>query len=143
MYQNQRLSSLLTYAGALPFWALALGQFAGLDPVWASSAFIAYGTGIACFMAGTIWSQAQIKRARADAFLLFSNAAALAAIAVLLLHHVMPLLALILHSALFIVLFFADQRIHRDGDQPRWYLALRRNVTVLVVVAYGVATLAM
>ncbi|KQW29539.1 hypothetical protein ASE36_14045 [Rhizobium sp. Root274] len=143
MYQNQRLSTLLTYAGALPFWALALGQFAGLDPAWASSAFIAYGTGISCFMAGTIWSQVQIKQASPGAFLLLSNGAALAAIAALLLHHAMPLVALILHSAVFITLFFADQRIHRDGDQPHWYLALRRNVTVLVVIAYGVVILAM
>jgi hypothetical protein len=49
---------------------------------------------------------------------------------------------LILHAAVFILLFFADQRIYRNGDQPAWYFTLRRNVTVIVLLAYGLACLA-
>lgn len=137
MYRDQTLSSLLAYLGALPFWALVLGRFVGLDPVWAASAFVAYGTGIACFMAGTIWSQAQIKTPAAGGYLLLSNGAALAAIAALLLHPALPLAALVAQAVTFLLLLFADHRLFRGGDQPAWYFTLRRNVTTLVVLAYG------
>jgi hypothetical protein len=137
MYRDQTLSSLLAYLGALPFWALALGRFVGLDPVWSASAFVAYGTGIACFMAGTIWSQAQIRQAHAGGLLLVSNGAALAAIAALLLHPTLPLAGLMVQAVTFLLLLFADHRLFRGGDQPAWYFTLRRNVTALVVLAYG------
>ncbi len=137
MYRDQTLSSLLAYLGALPFWALALGRFAGLDPAWATSAFVAYGTGIASFMAGTIWSQAQTKTPAASSYLLVSNGAALAAIAALLQYPVMPLAALLLQAATFLLLLSADHHLFRSGDQPAWYFTLRRNVTALVILAYG------
>jgi Protein of unknown function (DUF3429) len=141
MYRDQTLSSLLASCGALPFWALAMGRFAGLDPIWTATAFIAYGTGIACFMAGTIWSQAQIRQTTPSGLLLLSNGAALAAIAALLLHPAMPLAALILQAATFLLLLLADHRLFRGGDQPAWYFALRRTVTALVVLSYGLMML--
>ncbi len=141
MYRDQTLSSSLAYLGALPFWALALGRFSGVDSAWAASAFIAYGTGIACFMAGTIWTQAQIRQANAGNLLLLSNGAALAAIAALLLYSSLPLAALILQAATFLLLLFADHRLFKSGDQPAWYFTLRRNVTALVVLAYGLVIL--
>ena len=141
MYRDQTLSSLLAYLGALPFWALALAPFVGLDPAWAESAFLAYGTGIACFMAGTIWSQAQISQVRPVSLLLLSNGAALVVIAALLLHDLVPLLALVLQAATFLLLLLADHRLFRNNDQPAWYFALRRNVTFLVILAYGLAML--
>lgn len=137
MYRDPTLSSLLAYLGALPFWALVLGRFVGLDPVWAASAFVAYGTGIACFMAGTIWSQAQIRQASPGGLLLLSNGAALAAIAAMLLHANAPVVALIIQTVTFLLLLFADHRLFRNGDQPPWYFTLRRNVTALVLLAYG------
>jgi hypothetical protein len=141
MYRDRTLSSLLAYLGALPFWALALGHYFGLSSDWAASAFVAYGTGIACFMAGTIWSQAQISRPNAGGLLLLSNSAALAAIAALLLHSALPLAALIVQAATFLLLLLADYRLFRGGDQPAWYFTLRRNVTTIVVLAYGLAIL--
>lgn len=137
MYRDQTLSSLLAYLGALPFCALGLGHFVGLDAAWAASAFVAYGTGIACFMAGTIWSQAQVRQANSSGLLILSNGAALAAIAAMLLHVSAPVFALILQAATFLLLLFADHRLFRNGDQPAWYFTLRRNVTVLVLLAYG------
>ncbi|RKE83528.1 DUF3429 domain-containing protein [Rhizobium sp. AG855] len=139
MYREKPLSSLLAYLGALPFWAIAIAPFAGIDAAMAQSAFIAYGTGIACFMAGTIWSQAQISPAKSSGLLLFSNAAALIAIAALLLHHALLVPALLLQAGTFLLLLLADHRMFRKGDQPAWYFALRRNVTALVLLAYGLA----
>jgi hypothetical protein len=129
MYRAPSITKILTYAGALPFWALALAQILDYQPVFAAEAFIAYGTGIACFMAGTLWSQAQIRAQDPSLMLIVSNVAALAAIAAL---------TMALHIAVFLALLAADLGIHRKGDQPAWYLALRRNVTLLVIAAYAV-----
>lgn len=138
MYRDPALTKLLTYAGALPFWALGLAQVLGYQPALAEQAFIAYGTGIACFMAGTLWSQAQIRSQDPRPMLVVSNVAALAVIAALLLHPYLPALTMGLHVAVFLALLAADLGIHRRGDQPAWYLALRRNVTLLVIAAYVV-----
>ena len=138
MYRAPSITKILTYAGALPFWALALAQILDYQPVFAAEAFIAYGTGIACFMAGTLWSQAQIRAQDPSLMLIVSNVAALAAIAALLVHAHIPALTMALHIAVFLALLAADLGIHRKGDQPAWYLALRRNVTLLVIAAYAV-----
>jgi len=137
MYRDPALTKLLTYAGALPFWALGLAQVLGDQPAFAAEAFIAYGTGIACFMAGTLWSQAQIRAHDPRLMLIASNVAALAAIGGLLVYAHVPALTMALHVAVLLVLLAADLRIHRKGDQPAWYLALRRNVTLLVIAAYA------
>lgn len=138
MYRDPAITKLLTYAGALPFWALGLAQVLGFQPALAAQAFVAYGTGIACFMAGTLWSQAQIKAEKPQLMLVVSNLAALAAIGALLLHADLPVLAMTLHVAVFLALLAADLSIFHQGDQPDWYLALRRNVTLVVVAAYAV-----
>lgn len=138
MYRDPALTKLLTYAGALPFWALGLAQVLGYQPALAAQAFVAYGTGIACFMAGTLWSQAQIRAQDPRLMLIVSNVAALAAIGGLLAYSYIPALTMALHVAVFLALLAADLGIHRKGDQPAWYLALRRNVTLLVIAAYAV-----
>jgi hypothetical protein len=138
MYRDPAFTKLLTYAGALPFWALALAQVLGHQPALAAEAFIAYGTGIACFMAGTLWSQAQIRAQDPRLMLIVSNAAALAAIGALVAYPSLPTLAMAIHITVFLALLAADLSIHRKGDQPAWYLALRRNVTLLVIAAYAV-----
>jgi hypothetical protein len=141
MYRDPALTKLLTYAGALPFWALGLAQVLGYQPALAAQAFIAYGTGIACFMAGTLWSQAQIRAQDPRLMLIVSNVAALAAIGGLLAYSYIPALTMALHMAVFLILLAADLGIHRKGDQPAWYLALRRNVTLLVIAAYAVVVI--
>ena len=141
MYRDPALTKLLTYAGALPFWALGLAQVLGYQPTLAAQAFVAYGTGIACFMAGTLWSQAQIRAQEPQLMLIVSNIAALAAIGGLLAYSYIPALTMALHVGVFLVLLAADLGIHHKGDQPAWYLALRRNVTLLVIAAYAVVTI--
>jgi hypothetical protein len=138
MYRDTALTKLLTYAGALPFWALGLAQVLAFQPALAAQAFVAYGTGIACFMAGTLWSQAQIKAEKPQPMLVISNIGALAAIGALVLYAYIPALTMAMHMTVFLALLAADVGIHRKGDQPDWYLALRRNVTLLVVAAYAV-----
>lgn len=138
MYRDPALTKLLTYSGAVPFWALGLAQVLGYQPALAAEAFIAYGTGIACFMAGTLWSQAQIRAQDPRLMLVVSNVAALAAIGGLLAYPYIPALTMASHVGVFLVLLAADLGIHRKGDQPAWYLALRRNITLIVIAAYAV-----
>ncbi len=138
MYRDPTLTKLLTYSGALPFWVLGLAQVLGYQPALAAQAFIAYGTGIACFMAGTLWSQAQIRVQDPRIMLIGSNVAALVAIGGHLVFPLAPVTTMALHVAVFLGLLGADLSIHRRGDQPAWYLALRRNVTLLVIAAYAV-----
>lgn len=137
MYRDPALTKLLTYAGALPFWALAVAQVVGYQPALAAHAFIAYGTGIACFMAGTLWSQAQIRAQDPRLMLIVSNIAALLAIGALLVFPAAPKTALGLQVLVFLALLAADLDFRRKGDQPAWYLTLRRNVTLLVVAAHA------
>ncbi|MDQ0419332.1 hypothetical protein J2045_000342 [Peteryoungia aggregata LMG 23059] len=137
MYRAPSLSKLLTYAGALPFWLLALAILAGHLPALAAQAFIAYGTGIACFMAGTVWSQAQARTQDPRPMLVLSNVAALVSIGALLLYPHAPGIALALHIAVYLILLAADLRLHSSGSQPAWYMTLRRNVTLLVITAYA------
>lgn len=137
MYGNPTLTKGLTYAGALPFWALALSHVTGYQPAVAAAAFLAYGTGIACFMAGTLWSQAQIRRQDPGFMLIVSNVAALASIGALLAFPAVPTAALGLQVLVFLALLAADLDFKRRGDQPGWYFALRRNVTLLVVAAHA------
>jgi hypothetical protein len=138
MYRDPTLTKLLTYSGALPFWALGLAQVLGYKPAQAAQAFNAYGTRIACFIAGTLWSQAQIRAQDPRIMLIGSNVAALMAIGGLLIFPLAPVITMALHVAVFLGLLAADLSIHRRGDQPAWYLALRRNVTLLVIAAYAV-----
>jgi len=137
MYRDPTLTKLLTYSGALPFWAFALAQVLGYQPSLAAPAFMAYGTGIACFMAGTLWSQAQNRSPSPKVMLIVSNVLALAAIGALLLFTSAPKTALAAQALVFLGLLAADLEFHRRGDQPAWYLTLRRNVTLIVLAAYG------
>ncbi|NBB46746.1 DUF3429 family protein [Rhizobium sp. CRIBSB] len=141
MYRDPTLTKLLTYSGALPFWALALAQVLGYQPALAAQAFVAYGTGISCFMAGTLWSQAQNRSQSPKVMLIVSNMAALAAIGALLLFALAPKTALAIQAFVFLGMLAADLDFHRKGDQPAWYLALRRNVTLIVFAAYALVVI--
>ncbi len=137
MYRDPALTKLLAYSGALPFWALALAQVLGYQSPFAAQAFIAYGTGITSFMAGTLWSQAQNRSRSPKVMLVVSNIFALAAIGALLFFALAPKTALAIQALAFLGILAADLDFHRKGDQPAWYLTLRRNVTLIVLAAYG------
>jgi hypothetical protein len=131
----------LTYAGGLPFVALAGLAVAGrplfgLDPL---AALRAYALAIAAFMAGTIWGYV-IPNARAPQgalLLVLSNALALAAFFAAL--AVSPRLALGVDLLAFLALFAVDRWAGRLGLLAPDYLALRAQITAAVVVALGAA----
>lgn len=136
MDSPQRLTVLLTCAGALPFYLLQLPVF---DEGARLFAFVAYGAVIAAFMAGTLWGlvQSAERSSVAIAMLVISNVLALVAWGTVL----MPAgrLALVLQAASFVGLLAGDRFLASGALEKRWYFTLRLSVTLLVLFAYGLA----
>jgi hypothetical protein len=136
MVSPQRLTVLLTCAGALPFYLLQLPVF---DEGARLFAFIAYGAVIAAFMAGTLWGlvQSAERSSIVIAMLATSNVLALVAWGTVL----MPAgrLALVLQAASFVGLLAGDRYLASSALEKRWYFTLRLSVTLLVLFAYGLA----
>ncbi|WP_377296458.1 DUF3429 domain-containing protein [Rhizobium sp. SGZ-381] len=136
MQNPQRLTALLTYCGALPFY---LAQLPVLDEATRLSAFLSYGAVIASFMAGTLWGLVQAREKPPLSAIAISNGFALAAWASLL----MPAgrLALAVQAISFIGLLATDRSLLSRALEKSWYFALRLRVTLLVLAAYGLALL--
>lgn len=135
--QENRLYSLLTYAGALPFIFCALLPFAGIDE-WQNVGtfeYIArlYGLAIASFVAGSHWGTYLYNREASPSNLfLTSNAVVLAAwFAFLLTIPVMTQFVLLLA---FLYLLFVDYNLHKAGLTTLHYFRTRAYVTLIVCV---------
>ncbi|MBB3948617.1 cellulose synthase/poly-beta-1,6-N-acetylglucosamine synthase-like glycosyltransferase [Rhizobium skierniewicense] len=134
MTPSRKVSIILAYAGALPFWLLMLAPetVAGFDT---ASAFVSYGAIISSFMAGTLWGRAQIEHGNI-LFMGVSNVLALIAFVTLVAG--LSLAALFVQLAVFGLLLVADFKSLAQRNEHRWYLVLRLRVTLLVAVAYCV-----
>ena len=133
--QENRLYSVLTYAGALPFIACAALPFLGIDE-WrnvGSVEFIArlYGLAIASFVAGSHWGTYLYNREASPSNLfLTSNAVVLAAwFAFLFTIPVMTQFVLLLS---FLYLLFVDYNLHKAGLTTTFYFRTRAYVTLIV-----------
>jgi cellulose synthase/poly-beta-1,6-N-acetylglucosamine synthase-like glycosyltransferase len=134
MARAHKVSIILAYAGALPFWLLMLAPetVAGFDTV---SVFVSYGAIISSFMAGTLWGRAQIEQG--DIVLMgLSNVMALIAFVTVMMG--LPLAALFVQLTVFGLLLVADFKSLAQRKEHRWYLVLRMRVTLIVAVAYCV-----
>lgn len=135
-----KLTTLLPYAGALPFLCGAIFMVLNINelPLLGSTqaALLSYGLLIVSFMAGVHWGQ-YLSGARPSVNLLFSsNAVALLAWFGFL---VLPaILFCILLIALFATLYIIDLQLHTNSQ----YLNTRRNVTALVCLSLAVAAFA-
>lgn len=128
----QRLSKILTFAGALPFYLLLLPGFIASD--LRLHGFLTYGAIIAAFMAGTLWGLAQRERDPPIFPIVASNVLALAAWASLLIPY--TLAATALQLIIFIALLEMDRRMGEHGRETPWYFTMRTRITALVAVAY-------
>ncbi|KQR71684.1 hypothetical protein ASG25_08855 [Rhizobium sp. Leaf384] len=129
---SKTTSTVLTYAGALPFWLLLMAPqtLFGVDT---TEAYLAYGAVISAFMAGTLWGVAQMGKA-GIATIVASNVLALLSFATLLLQP--PALAAGIQLVVFGMLLLADRIVFAGDAERRWYLRLRTGVTVVVALAY-------
>lgn len=100
-----------------------------------------YGLTIVSFMAGVLWGVYLVSE---DAVpgnpFLASNAVALIAWGAFLAGP--PKLALGVMAVLFVYLLYVDYRLCRSGVLDGHYLALRRNVTIIVVLSLAALVLA-
>ncbi len=136
--QENKLYSLLTYAGALPFFLCALLPFAGLVE-WenvGSFEYIArlYGLAIASFVAGSHWGMYLYNRESSPSNLfLTSNAVVLAAWSAFL--FTIPVLTEFVLLLAFLYLLFVDYNLYKAGVTTPYYFRMRLNVTLIVCVS--------
>ena len=142
---KQSLYQTLAYAGAIPFVACAVAAWAGvslpgpLGPVDRLAA--SYGLTIVSFMAGVLWGVNLTSEGTvAGHAFLASNAVALIAWGVFLAGP--PKLALGVMAVLFLYLLYVDYGLGRSGALTGHYLALRRNVTAIVILSLAALVLA-
>lgn len=124
---------LLTYMGAVPFYLAALAYWFGIEASSAICAFKLYGLLIISFICGIHWCMAVSTHANKMNWMLYSS-------------NVIALLAfanwvfagktthLLIMAALFGALLFIDLKIHIAGLTDRWYINMRKQVTVIVLI---------
>ena len=134
--------SFLTYAGSIPFLFGAVvlktgvaGQNLSFDIQHLLSV---YGLVIGAFMAGTLWGQqVNIHNVWQNYLFICSNVIALALwLAFLLLSFTNLMIAYVFA---FVVLLLIDHQLSKSGISNSAYFKLRFRVTLIVILAIGVA----
>ncbi len=133
---HSRLTSTLTYAGALPFLLGALWYLLGITTLAQelTQLMLAYGLAIASFMAGTHWGMyLQHDGVSPRNLLITSNAVTLSVWLVYGLGSTIAVLFALLLA--FAYLLFIDMTLYRHKVIPDTYYRLRRNVTFIVMIS--------
>ena len=139
--QENKLYTLLTYAGALPFIACALLPFAGIDE-WenvGSFEYIArlYALAIVSFVAGSHWGTYLYNRESSPANLFVtSNVVVLAAWFAFL--FTIPVLTQFVLLLSFLYLLFIDYNLYKSGVIAPYYFRMRANVTFVVCICLAI-----
>jgi hypothetical protein len=138
---DNKLYSLLTYAGALPFIACAVLPFAGISEIPNAGSFdyIArvYGLAIASFVAGSHWGTYLYNREACPTNLFVSsNIVVLASWFAFLL--AIPVVALFVLLLSFLYLLFVDYRLYKAKLTTNHYFRMRAGVTAIVCLCLAV-----
>lgn len=133
---HHRTAQLLTYAGTLPLIIaaveLVVGRLPSSDVVWMASTYSAI---IISFLAGIHWAYHLFFSDRCPRnLLLTSNTVALLAWVSLLVPQHQPW-QILLQILCFLYLLILDYKLSLAGILPPWFYSLRRNATVIVVLA--------
>ena len=126
----------LGFAGLIPFLAATLGVWIAPAAwtVFAVDVQLAYGAVILSFMGAVHWGLAMAGGAAAMSYrrLGWSVVPALLAWVALLLH---PIFGLLLMAMGFAGVFYGDLRSIAAGNTPAWYRALRKPLTLIVILS--------
>jgi len=139
---TQSTVSFLTYAGSTPFLLGAVllktgvaGQNLSFDIQHLLSV---YGLVIGSFMAGTLWGQqVNIHNVWQNYLFICSNVIALALWMAFILFSFTNLM--IAYVSAFVVLLLIDHQLSKSGISNSAYFKLRFRVTLIVILAIGVA----
>jgi hypothetical protein len=137
---NASTAKLLGYAGLIPFLTFSIGCWLPLpyvtDPLYV---LIAYAAIILSFMGAIHWGAAMSSSGnKRSQYLVVSVVPALAAWIALLSPAVAALMILLLG---FITLFLYDRAVQRSQAFPAWYIAMRKNLTIVVTLCLASAML--
>jgi len=132
--RNRTVMLGLGYAGLLPFYGFLLGTW--LLDNWPGAVsvqgFVIYSLGILSFLGGTLWGRVQTVEEPLIARMLISNGVVLFAVAAVLTAKTW-LAAVALMGGYLALLWY-----ERGAENlPIWYAAMRRNLTLGVVLAHG------
>ena len=131
---NRTVMLGLGYAGLLPFYGFLAGAWLLSDWPGAVSVqgFVIYSLGILCFLAGTLWGRVQSVEEPQMVRLLISNGVVLFAVAAVLIAKAW--LAAVALMGGYLALLWYERGVE---NLPAWYAAMRRNLTLGVVLAHG------
>ena len=132
--RNRTVMLGLGYAGLLPFYGFLAGAWLLSDWPGALSVqgFVIYSLGILCFLGGTLWGRVQTDEEPLIARLLISNGIVLFAVAAVL--TAKAWLAAVALMGGYLALLWYERAAE---NLPIWYAAMRRNLTLGVVLAHG------
>ena len=130
---NESTAKLLGYAGLIPFITFSIGCWVPLPYVTdALSVLIAYAAVILSFMGAIHWGVAMSATGKKHSqHLVISIVPALAAW-IALITSAIPALTILLLG--FIALYLYDSAVAESQDLPAWYIPMRRNLTIVVML---------
>ncbi len=131
---NRTVMLGLGYAGLLPFYGFLAGAWLLSDWPGAVSVqgFVIFSLGILCFLAGTLWGRVQSVEEPQMVRLLISNGVVLFAVSAVLIAKAW--LAAVALMGGYLALLWYERGVE---NLPAWYAAMRRNLTLGVVLAHG------
>ena len=134
MLTSQRLAIFLTYAGTLPFIIGVGALLLGINDLDIHVAITAYGAVILSFICGIHWGWFLLRPedCRYNLFISSNIFALLAWLSLLLYPHAITTL---LQMGCFLTLLWFDHGLYRQGAMQPWFYQLRRNATIIVVLA--------
>ncbi len=132
--QNRTVMLGLGYAGLLPFYGFLAGAWLLSDWPGALSVqgFVIYSLGILCFLGGSLWGRVQSVEEPMMARLFISNGVVMFAVAAVLIAKAW--LAAVALMGGYMALLWYERGVE---NLPAWYAAMRRNLTLAVVLAHG------
>lgn len=140
---KQKIATVLTYAGTLPFLAIAVTSLIGFELPGLSPTLImlTYGAVIISFVAGTHWGLYLYRDAPLNLFV-HSNIITLLAwgglcSAILLQVTFVP----VLYIMCFIILWVLDNRLYKAELHEDWFMRLRSHATMIVCMALALFAL--
>lgn len=136
----ERLTSLLTYAGAVPF-AIALYLEFNQTLLWGfdgGSWFITYGLVIVSFMAGSVWGHSLLhaEKKRRPLILISTNILTLLSWFCYLLAP--PIASLAINGLALLALVAIELRWSGLGTVADYYLMLRARITLIVLTMHAI-----
>lgn len=130
---HQTLAKILTYSGTVPLIVCTLASYMH-SPFDVRFFAVCYGAVIISFLSGIHWAIYLFFSEKCPQNLLFtSNAAALIAWLSLLIYP--SWLSFLLQACCFLYLLMLDLKLNRAELLPKWFYSLRRNTTIIVVLA--------